>query len=234
MRQTRLSLNNDMTRVAARVPGHRRLLRARVPRREHAGLIVLDATAPAAQALLAQFPAGEREHTLFVVDPLGNLMMSYDARAESARPARGPEEAAAAVAHRLKTQGSDPTCRLPVDAPPRHCRRAAVLRRRGARRLRAPDRRGPGLPRLARLLRAPHARSAPRTAPTAQAAFPDRPLEVGKAWREMIHRYAVGTLSCLILALAVLAVRTPPAAPGERAAGAGAGGDSSCRRCSAC
>ena len=39
-------------------------------------------------------------------------------------------------------------------------------------------------------------------------AFPDRPLEVGKAWREMIHRYAVGTLSCLILALAVLAVRT--------------------------
>jgi heme a synthase len=41
-----------------------------------------------------------------------------------------------------------------------------------------------------------------------KAAFPDRPLEVGKAWREMIHRYAVGTLSCLILALAVLAVRT--------------------------
>jgi cytochrome c oxidase assembly protein subunit 15 len=39
-------------------------------------------------------------------------------------------------------------------------------------------------------------------------AFPDRPLEVGKAWREMIHRYAVGTLSCLILVLAVLAVRT--------------------------
>src|SRR5689334_4665196 len=35
-----------------------------------------------------------------------------------------------------------------------------------------------------------------------------RPLEVGKAWREMIHRYAVGTLSCIILALAVLAVRT--------------------------
>ena len=39
-------------------------------------------------------------------------------------------------------------------------------------------------------------------------AFPERPLEVGKAWREMIHRYAVGTLSCLILVLAVLAVRT--------------------------
>src|SRR6185312_4758142 len=35
-----------------------------------------------------------------------------------------------------------------------------------------------------------------------------RPLEVGKAWREMLHRYAVGTLSLIILALAVLAVRT--------------------------
>jgi heme a synthase len=41
-----------------------------------------------------------------------------------------------------------------------------------------------------------------------QDAFPGRPLVVGKAWREMIHRYAVGTLSCLILVLAVLAVRT--------------------------
>ena len=43
---------------------------------------------------------------------------------------------------------------------------------------------------------------------TRAEAFPDRPLEVGKAWREMIHRYAVGTLSCLIAALAILAVRT--------------------------
>src|ERR1700745_3187976 len=37
-----------------------------------------------------------------------------------------------------------------------------------------------------------------------QESFPDRPLEVGKAWREMVHRYAVLTLSCLIVALAVL------------------------------
>ena len=40
-----------------------------------------------------------------------------------------------------------------------------------------------------------------------QAEYASRPLEVGKAWREMIHRYAVGTLSLLILVLAVLAVR---------------------------
>ena len=37
--------------------------------------------------------------------------------------------------------------------------------------------------------------------------YPDRPLEPGKAWREMTHRYAAATLGLLILALAVLAVR---------------------------
>ena len=44
---------------------------------------MLDARGAAAAALLAQFPASERAHTLFVVDPLGNLMMSYDARQNS-------------------------------------------------------------------------------------------------------------------------------------------------------
>lgn len=33
----------------------------------------------------------------------------------------------------------------------------------------------------------------------------ERPLEPGKAWREMIHRYAAGTLGLLVLTLAVLA-----------------------------
>src|SRR5246127_5791381 len=36
--------------------------------------------------------------------------------------------------------------------------------------------------------------------------FPGRPLEPGKAWREMIHRYAVGTLSVIILLITVLAI----------------------------
>jgi len=53
--------------------------------REHAGLEVLDASGPAAEPLLAQFPQAERAHMLFVVDPLGNLMMRYDTR----RPPRG-------------------------------------------------------------------------------------------------------------------------------------------------
>ncbi|WP_149424677.1 COX15/CtaA family protein [Oryzomicrobium terrae] len=43
----------------------------------------------------------------------------------------------------------------------------------------------------------------------AQAArlFPDRPVEAAKAWKEMIHRYAAGTLGLLIAALAVGAWR---------------------------
>lgn len=34
-----------------------------------------------------------------------------------------------------------------------------------------------------------------------------RPLEVGKAWREMVHRYAAGTLATLLVCLAILALR---------------------------
>lgn len=36
-------------------------------------------------------------------------------------------------------------------------------------------------------------------------AFPHRPLEVSKAWKEMVHRYLAGTLGLLILAMTVLA-----------------------------
>jgi hypothetical protein len=46
------------------------------------GLAVLDATVPTAAPFLASFPAAAREHSVFVVDPLGNLMMSYDARTD--------------------------------------------------------------------------------------------------------------------------------------------------------
>jgi cytochrome c oxidase assembly protein subunit 15 len=41
---------------------------------------------------------------------------------------------------------------------------------------------------------------------TAQAAFPTKPLNVGKAWREMIHRYAASTLGLIIVVIAALAV----------------------------
>ena len=35
----------------------------------------------------------------------------------------------------------------------------------------------------------------------ANEAFPDRPVEAAKAWKEMIHRYAAGALGLLILAI---------------------------------
>jgi len=41
----------------------------------------------------------------------------------------------------------------------------------------------------------------------AAAAFPGKPVEAGKAWKEMIHRYAAGSLGLLILAIAALAWR---------------------------
>ena len=41
----------------------------------------------------------------------------------------------------------------------------------------------------------------------ADAAFPQRPFEAHKAWREQVHRFLAGTLGVLVLALAWLATR---------------------------
>ena len=41
----------------------------------------------------------------------------------------------------------------------------------------------------------------------ANQAFPERPVEAAKAWKEMIHRYVAGTLGLFILWLAVMAWR---------------------------
>jgi cytochrome c oxidase assembly protein subunit 15 len=42
----------------------------------------------------------------------------------------------------------------------------------------------------------------------AQTAYPDSPVEHGKAWKEMIHRYFAGTLGLLVLAIFVMAWRS--------------------------
>src|SRR6185436_6596013 len=39
----------------------------------------------------------------------------------------------------------------------------------------------------------------------ANEAFPDRPFETHKAWREQVHRMLAGTLGALVLALALVA-----------------------------
>jgi len=77
-RQTRLALNNDMTRVQRVFLATGNCCATEYFAAEQPGLVALDASAPQARALLAQFPA-ERAHSLYIVDPLGNLMMRHDA-----------------------------------------------------------------------------------------------------------------------------------------------------------
>lgn len=50
----------------------------------------------------------------------------------------------------------------------------------------------------------------------ANSAYPDRPLESDKAWKEMVHRYAAGLLGLSILAMTVLAWRAPAGPPRQR------------------
>jgi hypothetical protein len=80
MRQTRLSLNNNMTRVDRIFLTTGNCCARDFLAREHAGLVVLDATGADGMRLLHEFPQDGRPYSLFIVDPLGNLMMSYDAR----------------------------------------------------------------------------------------------------------------------------------------------------------
>lgn len=42
---------------------------------------------------------------------------------------------------------------------------------------------------------------------SANQAYPDRPVEPAKAWKEMVHRYFAGTLGLLVFAMAILAIR---------------------------
>jgi hypothetical protein len=81
MRQTRLALNNDMNRVQRVFVATAKLRAEEFLAREHAGLVVIDASGAAAAPLLAQFPTSDRAQAIFIVDPLGNLMMRFDARA---------------------------------------------------------------------------------------------------------------------------------------------------------
>jgi hypothetical protein len=76
-RQSRLALNNEMTRVQRVFLATGNCCAQDYFAAEHAGLIVLDASSPEAAKFLAQFPPA-RAQSLFIVDPLGNLMMRHD------------------------------------------------------------------------------------------------------------------------------------------------------------
>jgi hypothetical protein len=80
MRQTRLALGTEMTRVARvfLVSGH--CCAKDYLAREEADVAVFDASGAQGVRLLGEFPATGAPNSLFVVDPLGNLMMRYDVR----------------------------------------------------------------------------------------------------------------------------------------------------------
>lgn len=80
MRQTRLALNNDMTRVERVFLVTADCCNRAFLSEQHGGMAVVDASGPAAAGLLRLFPEAQREHALFIVDPLGNLMMRFDTR----------------------------------------------------------------------------------------------------------------------------------------------------------
>ena len=50
----------------------------------------------------------------------------------------------------------------------------------------------------------------PDDAASAQAAFPERPLDRARAWKEMAHRYAAGLLGLAVMLIGVLAWRRSP------------------------
>ena len=82
MRQVRLALNRDMTRVARLYITTGQCCASELSGRGDPGVLVVSATAPQVGQALTQFPTENRAHSVFVVDPLGNLMMSYDARTD--------------------------------------------------------------------------------------------------------------------------------------------------------
>lgn len=80
MRQTRLGLNNDMTRMERVFLATANCCARDFLASQHPGLKVVDATDAAGVVLVREFPGAGRAHRVYIVDPLGNLMMSYDAR----------------------------------------------------------------------------------------------------------------------------------------------------------
>jgi len=80
MRQTWLALNTDASRVERVFLATGNCCAPSALSSAQAGLITQDASVSAGGKLLAVFPREDREEMIFLVDPLGNLMMRYDLR----------------------------------------------------------------------------------------------------------------------------------------------------------
>lgn len=82
MRQTRLALGDDMNRVNRLFLSTDKCCDQEYLNKEHEGLLVARVDTPAGQQLLATFPSYAQQPAntggrIYIVDPLGNLMMSY-------------------------------------------------------------------------------------------------------------------------------------------------------------
>jgi len=82
MRQTHLGLNTDMERVQRVFVATGDASARQSLLREYPGLVLIHAADPEGEKFVRQFPANDRAHAIFIVDPLGNLMMRCDARAD--------------------------------------------------------------------------------------------------------------------------------------------------------
>lgn len=80
-RQTRQLLAQDRDRVQRVFIATAHCCDGEFLQREHPGLEVVQPIDPAAREQVARFPLQDSGHTLYLVDPLGNLMMRTDARA---------------------------------------------------------------------------------------------------------------------------------------------------------
>jgi len=80
MRQTRQLLAADMDRVQRVFIVRSDCCNMEFLATEHPGLEVVKADDPSTGDFFALFPATEPTHSIYVVDPLGNLMMRFDAR----------------------------------------------------------------------------------------------------------------------------------------------------------
>lgn len=78
MRQTRVLLAKDMDRVQRVFIIEQQCCNLTFLQSEHPGLALL--TPQDATAMLALFPRTDAAHSVYVIDPLGNLMMRFDAR----------------------------------------------------------------------------------------------------------------------------------------------------------
>jgi cytochrome oxidase Cu insertion factor (SCO1/SenC/PrrC family) len=86
IRQTRLSLNDDMSRIQRIFLATGTCCDQPYLDREHKGVITIRADDPDAARLLQEFPLYDavplpQAGRIYIVDPLGNLMMSYSPQA---------------------------------------------------------------------------------------------------------------------------------------------------------